>query len=91
MTKIRYCSFSLEIIVVRGIFLYSPILYFQKKNNFRILVFLLHLKEIPEILKLPAGKSCTFLISFKYAALPDRNKNAVKIRALFHVYRRNKH
>lgn len=52
MTKIRYCSFSLELNRGQRDFPILSILYFQKKNNFRILVFLLHLKEIPEILKL---------------------------------------
>ena len=77
ITKIRYCSFSLELNCGQRDFPIFSILSFQKKNNFRILVFLLHLKEIPEVLKLycSAGKSCTFLISFKYAALPDRSKN----------------
>lgn len=49
MTKIRYCS-SLELNRGQRDFPILSILYFQKKNNFRILVFLLHLKEIPEIL-----------------------------------------
>lgn len=52
ITKIRYCFFSLELNRGQRDFPILSILSFQKKNNFRILVFLLHLKEIPEVLKL---------------------------------------